>query len=290
MAPPRIEIAGSFYHVNGKAVHGTSLFRDDVDRLAFLKLLEEEAAFSDWTLLAYSLMTTHHHALLRLNNETLSSGFRRLNSRYAKSYNLRHDRRGALWQRRFYDSMTENHAHLLETIRYISRNASRGNVVDAPEDWPWCSYGRYHRRRSKDSIVDEGEASRALRDESEVARARLRAFVEGLTPARRRGRRVSDRGHEREAKPRAAETAASCSRPFVATPPSSSARRRERRAPAARLLDEQLRPRSPTRAPRGRRRRRSPLGDEAVLPEVAVAAVRPRALDDRLPAGGHPAL
>jgi putative transposase len=187
MAPPRIEIAGSIYHVNGKAVHGTGLFRDDVDRLTFLKLLAEQVVLSDWTLLAYSLMTTHHHALLRLNNETLSSGFHRLNSKYAKNYNLRHDRRGALWQRRFHDSMIESDGHLLETIRYIARNATRANVVDAPEDWPWCNYGSAIGVVPKDPIVDEGELLGLFGTSPEVARARLRAFVEEPDPRRRRG-------------------------------------------------------------------------------------------------------
>ena len=42
MAPPRIEIVGSIYHVNGKAVRRYgSLFRDEIDRLTFLELLRE---------------------------------------------------------------------------------------------------------------------------------------------------------------------------------------------------------------------------------------------------------
>lgn len=36
------------YHVNGKAVDGTKLFRDDVDRQRFLELLADQAERSDW--------------------------------------------------------------------------------------------------------------------------------------------------------------------------------------------------------------------------------------------------
>jgi hypothetical protein len=47
MAPPRIETVDATYHVNGKAVDGAKLFRDDVDRLSFLALLADQARRSD---------------------------------------------------------------------------------------------------------------------------------------------------------------------------------------------------------------------------------------------------
>ncbi len=187
MAPPRIEVAGALYHVNAKAVHGLSLFRDDVDRLTFLRRLGQQSVLSEWSILTYSLMTTHYHLLLRLKKESLSRGFQRLNSLYAKDYNCRHDRRGALWQRRFHDSMIEGDTHLLETIRYIARNAPRASLVAAPEDWPWCSYGSAVGVLPADPIVDEAELLGLFGPRLEVARARLRAFVEEPDPRRRRG-------------------------------------------------------------------------------------------------------
>jgi putative transposase len=187
MAPPRIEIAGALYHVNAKAVHGLNLFRDDVDRLVFLRRLAHEAGLSEWTILSYSLMTTHFHVLLRLRKESLSSGFRRLNSLYAKDYNRRHERRGALWQRRFHDSLIEGDTHLLETVRYIARNAPRANAVAEPEEWPWCNYGSAIGVLPVDPIVDEGELLGLFGASPEVARARLKAFVEEPDPRRRRG-------------------------------------------------------------------------------------------------------
>ena len=187
MAPPRIEVAGGLYHVNGKAVHGAGLFRDDVDRLVFLDRLRDQARLSEWTVLSYSLMTTHYHLLLKLHKPTLSSGFRRLNSLYAKDYNRRHARRGALWQRRFYDSLIESDEHLLEAIRYIARNATRANAVNRPEEWPWCSYGSALGLLPKDPIVDEDELLALFGARPDTARAQLRAFVEEPDPRRRRG-------------------------------------------------------------------------------------------------------
>src|SRR5205085_878822 len=137
----RIEEPGGIYHINANSLDGMSLFRDDVDRQLFYELLADEIAYSEWTLLEYTFLTTHYHLLLKIAKCTLSSGFKRLQSRYARAYNRRHSRRGVVWLRRFHDVLIESEGHLCETVRYIALNAPRARMVDAAEDWPWCSYG-----------------------------------------------------------------------------------------------------------------------------------------------------
>jgi putative transposase len=122
--PLRIEIVGQAYHVNGNAVDGCKLFRDDDDRESFMQLLGMELERSEWTCIAYVLMNTRYHLLLRPRKKTLSRGFQHLHSAYARVYNKKWGRRGALWQRRFHDRLIESDPQLLETIRYIALNAS----------------------------------------------------------------------------------------------------------------------------------------------------------------------
>jgi len=186
MAPVRVEIVGHTYHVNGQSVDGAKLFRDDVDRLAFLDLLAAQARRSDWCLLAYSLMTTHYHLVLRLREPTLSSGFQRFNSLYARDFNRRHRRRGALWQRRFFDTITESDAHLIEAIRYVAFNAPRAGLCALPEDWPWASYGASIGVRPPDPLVDDGELLKLFGTSPDEARRTLRAIVEEADPRVRR--------------------------------------------------------------------------------------------------------
>jgi putative transposase len=78
--PLRIELVGQAYHVNGNAVDGCKLFRDDDDRETFLRLLATELERSEWTCMAYALMSTHYHLVLRPRKTTLSSGFQHLHS------------------------------------------------------------------------------------------------------------------------------------------------------------------------------------------------------------------
>jgi putative transposase len=185
VAPPRIEVVGATYHVNSKAVQGTKLFVDESDRALFLRMLCFEAHRSDWCVLAYSLMTTHFHLLLRLRKPTLSSGFHRLNSLYARIYNKRHSRRGALWQRRYFDAIVETEGHLYEAIRYIALNAPRARACSSAQDWPWCRYGAAIGFAPPDPLVDEQELLRLFGPRPAEARAHLRWFVEEADPRER---------------------------------------------------------------------------------------------------------
>lgn len=187
MAPPRIEIVGGLYHINAKAVHGTKLFVDDEDRVSFLELVAHETRQSDWQLLSYSLLTTHYHLLICLKDLTLSSGFRRLMSRWARRYNRRHNREGALWQRRFFDAHVLDDSHLYESIRYIARNAVRAGMCSRPEDWPWCNYGSAIGVCAPDPLVDEKALLGLFGTRTAEARKRLKAFVDEPDPRKRRG-------------------------------------------------------------------------------------------------------
>src|SRR5579884_4361740 len=137
----RVNLPGLTYHAWAHSTSGTTLFRDDVDKDAAVRLLREEIAHSGWTCLAYVIMSTHYHLLLRLDKATLSSGFLRFNLRYARYYNRRHGRRGHVFERRFETRIVEGEGDELEVARYIALNPSRANMCEAPEDYGWSAYG-----------------------------------------------------------------------------------------------------------------------------------------------------
>lgn len=181
----RFEQPGAAYHISANALDGMTLFRDDVDRELFYNLLADQIVDSDWTLLEYTLMSTHYHLLLRIEKPTLSSGFKRLQSRYARAYNRRYDRRGVVWLRRFHSILIESERHLFETVRYIALNAPRAKLVEAAENWPWCSYGSSIGAYPEDPIVNEKELLQLFAGDPRVARRKLRAFVEEKDPRQR---------------------------------------------------------------------------------------------------------
>jgi REP element-mobilizing transposase RayT len=192
----RLEEAGLTYHINANAVDRVPLFRDDIDRMRFFELFAEEVEASEWTILDYTFMTTHYHVLLTLKRCTLSSGFHRLQSRYARAYNRRHARRGVVWQKRFHDELVESDRHFFEAVRYIALNAPRAGLAETAEAWPWCSYGAAIGAYPADPLVDERALLERFSHDVASARRKLRAYVEEKDPRERwrltRVRRASD--------------------------------------------------------------------------------------------------
>lgn len=184
---PRIELEGATYHVTQHGIDDRKIFRDDVDREKFFTLFEDEVRRSRWTCLAYSLMSTHYHLLIRLEKLTLSSGFQRLNGRYAQVFNRRHERRGHLFERRFRDVMVESDVHRCEATRYIHLNAIRANMCESPEEHVWSDYGSTIGVLPEDPIVDPRIALELFGDRLDVARVSYAAFVAEADPRVRRG-------------------------------------------------------------------------------------------------------
>ncbi|HSR24845.1 MAG TPA: transposase, partial [Candidatus Eisenbacteria bacterium] len=98
---PRSELEDGLFHVTARAVDGTPLFAEDIDRLDFLGLLERAVRRFGWTCAAYCLMGTHYHVVLEARRMDLSAGMRWLNGTYAQRFNRRHERRGHLFGTRF---------------------------------------------------------------------------------------------------------------------------------------------------------------------------------------------
>jgi putative transposase len=132
----RPSVPAGYYHVATRGNGHEPIFRDDLDRTWFLTLLTREA----WECLAYCLMTTHYHLVLRVSDATLSRGMQRLSGLYAQAFNNRHDRRGHLFAGRYRLTFIETGEHLAEACRYVVCNPVRAGLCDHPGEWAWSSY------------------------------------------------------------------------------------------------------------------------------------------------------
>jgi hypothetical protein len=174
---------GLTLHIWANGVRKAPLFRDDVDKAAGIRFLREEVALSKWTCLAYVLMTTHYHLLLRLNVATLSHGMQRLNRRYALHHNQRHNLRGHAFEQRFQCTVvTDGLDGELEVARYLALNPTRAGMAESPQDYAWSSYGATVGLYPADPIVDVGAALAPVSG----SRRRYRAYVEEADPRLRR--------------------------------------------------------------------------------------------------------
>jgi putative transposase len=138
--PLRLEYAGAFWHVTARGNERREIFRDDDDRLEFLRVLGRAVTLFRWRLHAYVLMGNHYHLLVETPEPTLSCGMRQLNGLYTQGFNRRHRRVGHLFQGRFKAILVEKEAHLLELARYVVLNPVRASVARSAAAWPWSSY------------------------------------------------------------------------------------------------------------------------------------------------------
>ena len=137
---PRELVAGGVYHVYTRGNDRRRIFADDVDRRAYLSLLEHVVVRHRWHLLAYCLMTNHVHLLVETPNPDLPRGMQWLQTAYARRFNRRHRRTGHLFQGRYGAVRVEDDAQLWMTAAYIVRNPVDAGRCADPADWPWSSH------------------------------------------------------------------------------------------------------------------------------------------------------
>ncbi|MFC1646268.1 transposase [Candidatus Omnitrophota bacterium] len=95
-------------------------------------------------LIAYCLMPTHLHLILELDKEKFVSIFmNNLQNSYTRFFNLRHKRRGPLWEGRYKKVLVKTDEQLLHLTRYVHLNPVTANLIRKPEDWEFSSYKEY---------------------------------------------------------------------------------------------------------------------------------------------------
>jgi REP element-mobilizing transposase RayT len=132
----RYLLDGTFPHVTARATGGIQLYVDDEDRLEFRQTLKTTIPLFDWKCPAWCLMGAHYHALVEATLEALSGGMHRLNSRYARWFNDRHNWRGRLFADRFSSFVIEDEAHLHVACEYILQNPVRAACAARPPTGP----------------------------------------------------------------------------------------------------------------------------------------------------------
>jgi REP element-mobilizing transposase RayT len=175
--PLRIEFAGALYHLTSRGDRREAIYEDDEDRRRFLDVLAEVAERYHWICHAYCLMTNHYHLVAETVEGNLSQGMRHLNGVYTQASNRRHGRNGHLFQGRFKGIVVDRDAYLLELTRYVVLNPVRARMVEAPEQWPWSSYGAMMGTAPAPSWLAVDGLLSQFGSSREEARRRYQAFV-----------------------------------------------------------------------------------------------------------------
>ncbi|MBK8324774.1 MAG: transposase [Betaproteobacteria bacterium] len=140
---PRIDLPGCPQHLVVRGNNRSTMFRDDADRMIFLRFVEDHLEESAMDLHAYVLMSNHVHLLATAHREHGVSAFmHRTGSKFARLMNLRWGRTGTLFEGRFRSSLVQDDIYLVTCMRYIDLNPVRAGLARHPADYPWSSYRR----------------------------------------------------------------------------------------------------------------------------------------------------
>ena len=98
---PRLDAPGALQHVMGRGIERSKVFQAEGDREDFVTRVGALCQDESWHVVAWALLPTHFHLLVRTGACPLSQNMRRLLTGYVVNFNRRHKRYGHLFQNRY---------------------------------------------------------------------------------------------------------------------------------------------------------------------------------------------
>ena len=149
----RIDAPGALHHIMARGIEGRVIFKSDHDRNDFIDRLASIVEETETKCLAWALIPNHFHLLVKSGETPVSRVMLRLLTGYAISFNLRHKRKGHLFQNRYKSILCQEDRYLLELVRYIHLNPIRAKLVQdlkALETFSYCGHGTLLGRHRND--------------------------------------------------------------------------------------------------------------------------------------------
>jgi putative transposase len=131
-------------------------YRDDIDRMSFLRRLARVTAKHRWRCMGYCLMQTHYHLVLEVGDGTLPAAMHSLNHGYARDFNRRHGMRGHVQSRRYGSRRVDEGGDLLVAYAYAMNNPVEAGLCDTASNWQWSSFRGTLGLTERSSFVDDG--------------------------------------------------------------------------------------------------------------------------------------
>ena len=138
-------ISGSgVYHILFRGVNQQNIFEEEADFKKIketITMVKEDLKFEIY---AYCFMSNHVHIVLKEKNlGDISLIMKRVLTKYARWYNIKYGRSGALIANRYKSVPVEVDEYFLQLIRYIHQNPIKAGVVEKVEDYPYSSFLEY---------------------------------------------------------------------------------------------------------------------------------------------------
>lgn len=165
-------VTGHYYHIFSRSIAKFIVFNDQDDYGRFIELVNlyrfidfnyKYSSFTDLKIgmqeevingldkdkklvdiVSCCIMPTHIHLLLKQTADAgISKYIAKVLNSYTRYFNLKHHRKGPLWEGHFSNVLVVSDEQLLHLSRYIHLNPTSAGLVKNPEDWAYSSYLEY---------------------------------------------------------------------------------------------------------------------------------------------------
>lgn len=125
---PRILSPTGIDHIMIRSISEITLFKDDSDKVKFLRIIKKYQILHRIKIYAYCIMPNHVHLITYSKGKSLSSFMKSVNQSYAIYFNKKYDRHGHVFQDRFKNKPVKSSDYLLTLSAYIHKNPK--DIVD----------------------------------------------------------------------------------------------------------------------------------------------------------------
>ncbi len=153
---PRVFVDGATYHVYCRTSRSEPVFRRPEEDREFIRILAEIKRQDSLAVLAWCLMPSHYHLVVRTGSVPLWRSMRLVQGRFAKSFNRRRAVCGSVWQGRYKAKLIVGERYLQQAIVYVHLNPVAAKLARSPGAFRWSGH-RELEARGADGLLDVDE-------------------------------------------------------------------------------------------------------------------------------------
>ncbi len=154
---PRVFAEGAIYHVYVRTARRERVFAQAGEAERFLDLVREIKRRDGFAVLAWCVMPSHYHLILRTAEVPLAPSMRLIQGRFAQGYNRRHRSLGSVWQERYKAKLIRETAYVRTAIGYVHLNPVVAGMAEKAKAYRLSGHRALIGQR-EDGLVDADEA------------------------------------------------------------------------------------------------------------------------------------
>ena len=139
----RSDLKTNLFHIMVQGINKSYIFNDSIDIKYYIKLLYELNNQHNIQIIAYCVMNNHTHILIKSENiDEMSKFMKRVNVKFSRYYNKKHNRVGYVFRDRFKSQGIYSEKHMYNCIRYIYENPVKAGICKSPDEYPYSNYNK----------------------------------------------------------------------------------------------------------------------------------------------------